>query len=171
MKKFTASLLVFSLLFVSIPQKSHALVGIAIKNSKTRTIGEIVTAVSGVSFIGSFLAIGTESAIAGYIFISSMPGMALGLVILDEKEADVKFKPLSNDKANLLGLNEDELEVYNSEVDELNAVTEEIEAQVSEKVSNEEIAQLWSEYGRSLSPETMNVAAKVILKTFEAKKK
>jgi hypothetical protein len=174
MKQLTAFFLVFSLLFVSMPQKSHAVVGVVIRDKTTRTIGAIVTAVSGVTATATIYALGATGAYfsgAAALILLSVPGVAIGLIILDEKNADLKFKPLTQDNARLLGLTEEELDVYNSEVDELNLIKAEVEEQVSENVTDEEIAQLWTEYGKSLSPETMTVAAKVITKTYEAKNK
>jgi hypothetical protein len=168
MKRFTASLIVFVLLLVSIPQKSEAVVGIVIKDRTTRTIGGIVTAVSGVSFATSLVLLSGSTYITGtgVLFFFGFAGIPIGLVILDEKNADLKFQELSGEKAKLLGLSNEELEIYNSEVEELNLVKSEIEAQISEKASDEEVASLWSEYGKTLSPETLNVASKVIVKTF-----
>lgn len=172
MKQLTAFFLVFSLLFVSIPQKSHAIVGIAIKDKTTRTIGGIITAVSGVTAIGTITALsvtGTYFTGALTLILFSIPGAAIGLVVLDEKNADLKFRPLTEDKALLLGISNDDLEIFNSEVDELNAIKAEVESQVTDKLSDEEIALMWSDYAQSLSPETMTVAAKVISKTFGSK--
>ncbi len=169
MKRFTALLIVFSLLILSVPKKSEAAVGIIIKSKTTRTVGGVVTLVSGVMFTLGALAAQTASTYMLWIHLPVLLGFAgvpIGLIILEGENADLKFQELSVEKATLLGLDTKEVEIYNSEVEELNLVKSEIEAQVNEDVSDEEVALLWAEYGKTLSAETLVVASKVIVKAF-----
>jgi hypothetical protein len=169
MKRFTAFLIVLTLLIATIPQKSEAVVGMIIKSKTTRTVGGVVTLVSGVMFTLGATTVTTSATymmVSGALLVLGFAGIPIGLVILDEENADLKFLELSAEKATLLGLNTEEIEIYNSEVEELNLVKSEIEALVNENVSDEEVASMWAEYGKSLSPETLRVASKVIVKAF-----
>ena len=158
-------------IFIANTPKADALVGVVIRQRTVRVVGGVVAA-SGVGALAAGFLLASSQATAGAaigLAFLSFPVMALGLVILDEKNADLKFSELSDEKAKKLGIAADELYAYNSEVEELNLVKEVIESQVTNKTSNEEINGLWQEYKDSLSPETLKVAALVTMEVFSTK--
>lgn len=174
MTRFISLLLVFFFTFVSLTQKSEALVGIVIKSRTTKTIGGVITAVSGVTALTTIAIVNSGatfywSAIGLVLF--SIPGVAIGLVVLDEKNGELHFSELDPEKASLLTVSSDELNIYNSEVEELNVIKEEIESRVTNELTDAEVGALWIDFGKGLSPETMKVAAQIIKKTFDVKVK
>lgn len=168
MKRFIAILLVICFFTISITQKSEAVVGVLIKSRTTRVVGGVISATSAATAVGAvainiiFANSYTAIAIAAF----GVMGLAIGLVVLDEKNADMKFKSLPLGQAQKLGIGENELAIYNSEIEELNTVKEVIETQVSDNATQEEVTGLWNKYKENLSPVTMNVASKVALALF-----
>jgi hypothetical protein len=176
MTRFISLLLVFFFTFFSLTQKSEALVGIVIKSRTTKTIGGVITAVSGVTAFTTIVVANSAGTFLSYsaalgLMIFSIPGVAIGLVVLDEKNGDLHFSELDPEKASLLTVSSDELNIYNSEVEELNVIKEEIESRVTNELTDAEVGALWIDFGKGLSPETMKVAAQIIKKTFDVKVK
>ena len=169
MRVFLASLLCLSI-FIGNTPKAEAVVAIAIKNRTVRTVGGVVTAagVSGVT-ISAIVANVTGSYSAIGLMILSVPVAIVGLVILDEKNADLKFSQLPLNKARVLAVSPEDIAIYNTEVEELNVVKETIESRVSAKSTEADIDYLWSEYKDTLSPETLKVAAQVTIKVLTQK--
>ena len=169
MRVFLASLLCLSI-FIGNTPKAEAVVAIAIKNRTVRTVGGVVTAagVSGVT-ISAIVANVTGSYSAIGLMILSVPVAIVGLVILDEKNADLKFSQLPLNKARVLAVSPEDIAIYNTEVEELNVVKETIESRVSDKSTEADIDYLWSEYKDTLSPETLKVAAQVTIKVLTQK--
>lgn len=164
-------LLSLTLFFTTMP-KAEALVGIAISSQSTRSVGGLMslagaggvaagvtlTAIFGNSY--AFLALSVLGATAGII----------GIVVLDEKSAELKFSLLDSQKAALLGVSNEEAEVFNSEIEELNLIKGEIEAQISKKTSDREIVEQWKTAQKYLSPETLKVATRIIAASVETKR-
>ncbi len=169
MKRFIAILLMICLFTISLTPKSEAGIGILIKSRSTRVVGGVISATSGATIAGAtvFNIIFGNSYVAIAFAALGVVGVAVGLVVLDEKNADLKFKRLSLEAVKRLGIKEKELEIYNSEVDELNVIKEVIESQVSDHVGQNEVTNLWNQYKETLSPETMNVASKIALSLFQ----
>jgi hypothetical protein len=169
MRVFLASLLCLSI-FIGNTPKAEAVVAIAIKNRTVRTVGGVVTAagVSGFT-ISAIVANVTGSYSAIGLMILSVPVAIVGLVILDEKNADLKFSQLPLKKARVLAVSPEDIAIYNTEVEELNVVKETIESRVSDKSTQADIDYLWSEYKDTLSPETLKVAAQVTIKVLTQK--
>lgn len=169
MKKALAIILMISLFMISVTPKAEAGIGILIKSRSTRVVGGVISATSGATVVGAaaFNIIFGNSYVAIAFAALGVVGVAVGLVVLDEKNADLKFKPLSSEAVRRLGIKERELEIYNSEVDELNVIKEVIESQVSDQVGQKQVTELWNQYKDTLSPETMTVASKIALSLFE----
>jgi hypothetical protein len=96
----------------------------------------------------------TGAAIAAGLVTAA--GSYFGFIILDgQKEA--KFAELSSEAANELGVSEADRAIYNSEVEQVNAIAREIGSELVEANSNSaELARdMWMDLGTELSPETM----------------
>jgi hypothetical protein len=167
MKKLMSFVLSFTILLVAtmpVAPKSEAIVGIIIKSRQARVIGGL-SAGGGTLFsviiYNAALASGATGWAALQVGISAAVYVSLGLtvgflglVVLDDKTvADFKFLPLEIQT----GEHQEALEIYNSELDQLNAIKERIEADLE---ANESLdaKTLWDDYGSSLSPETLMVA-------------
>ncbi|MFL5786358.1 MAG: hypothetical protein ACJ76H_17195 [Bacteriovoracaceae bacterium] len=166
MRLFLSILFAFSV-FIGNTPKAEAVVGLALNHHTVKVVGGVMS-VSGVGgFFGGMLLSSVVSAtITLPIMIVSGPLAFAGLIVLDEKNASMDFAVLSPENASAIGASSDELAVYNSEVDELNAVKADIESRTTEEASNEEITGLWKEYVDSLSPQTLKVAGLVAKKIF-----
>lgn len=93
------------------------------------------------------------------IGVAAMLGL-VGYIVLDQDgSSDFQFATLSPKKAENLGIEKTSLEIYNSEINELNAVKNSVSAELSrtESPSLEKSAALWREYQGALSPETFEV--------------
>ncbi len=167
MSLLLALILSFCVLVGTTP-KADAVVGLIIKHKTARVVGGVMTVGGVATFFGSMLASSVVSAsVSIAVMMVSVPVAALGLVVLDEKNANLSFSVLAEEDVSMLGATAQELNVYNSQVDELNAVTDEIESIVTDKTSTEEINRLWQEYKDTLSPETLKVAGLVAKKVLE----
>jgi hypothetical protein len=155
--------------FIGNAPKAEAVVGLALNHHTTKVVGGVMS-VSGVTgFFGGMLLSSIVSAtITLPIMIVSGPLAFAGIIVLDEKNATMEFAVLSPDNGSNVGATQEELVIYNSEVDELNAVKAEIESRTSEDSSSEEIAGIWKEYVDTLSPETLKVAGLVAKKLLAA---
>ncbi len=169
MKFLTSLVLMLSLLVVSMPKKSEAAVGLIISSKSTRVVGGVM-AVGGVGAVGTAI---LSNALLGnsYLMLGvaalGVVGVGVGLLVLDEKNADLKFTEISTDLASQLEISEREMKIYNAQIGDLNFVKVMIESQVTAQVTDQEIKNLWDEYQVVLSPETMVVASKVAQHLFQ----
>jgi hypothetical protein len=169
MKFLTSLLLALSLLAVSIPKNSEAAVGLIISSRSTRVVGGVMS-VGGVGAVGAAI---VANALLGnsYLMLGvaalGVVGAGVGLIVLDEKNADLKFIEIFPDLASQLGISEEDMKIYNTQIGDLNFVKDMIESQVTDKVTDEEIKYLWDEYQVVLAPETMQVASKVAQHLFQ----
>jgi hypothetical protein len=90
--------------------------------------------------------------------------VAAGVVLLDPQEGPLlKYQELGADEAATLGITPDELASFNSQVDELNAVSQTIGSELT-KIKNPKIEDsraLWAAYQGSLDPAAYSAAGKV----------
>lgn len=92
---------------------------------------------------------------SGIILISTAAGF-YGFLLLDG-EQEAKFAELTAEGAEAIGVSAAEAEIYNSEIEQVNAIAREIGSElVRQKSDSAELAkELWTELGAELSPETM----------------
>ncbi len=166
MRKLLGLILSICLFFTaSLPlsSRSEAAVGLIIKSRTTKVVGGLSAgggAVFSVLIYNAAMAstatgmAAVEVGIAAAVYVSL--GLAvgfLGLIVLDDQTvADFKFLPLEQPAEFSQAIS-----VYNSELDQLNAIKERIESEY-DKNSEIDTKALWNEYGQSLSPETFAVA-------------
>jgi hypothetical protein len=164
MKKFFASFAVtITLLFAPI-QKADAAVGI-VATPAVLVVGGVVAAVGGVGLIDTLTDVGLICKLPGFdgffsCFGEFVVGAALsvaGLVILDGQQT-LAFEEVSPSMKHLSGVSAEEIAVYNSELDQLNAINAQITAEVSAN-KNLDASARWSEMSDLLAPATMKIAA------------
>jgi hypothetical protein len=168
MKAFLATVLSVSILFSTAP-KAEAGVGLLLRDEAVKSMGGIV-GVSGLATLGGGIFLSSIFGYNGVLAMAVVVGYSAaitGLIILDEKNADLRFTPMTLETAGGLGVTSAELAVYNSEVEELNLIRSEVESRINRQSTQEEVNQIWMGYKDYLSPETMKVAGLVILKVFE----
>lgn len=169
MKQTFCKLLIACVLASCWPLKSEAAVGLIINSRATRVIGGTIS-LSGLGISGASVVLngifGNSYLLLGASVIGAA-GAIIGLVVLEDKSAELKFKELSLSQARLVGISEADLEIYHREIDELNIIKEVIESQTSHDSSEEEVKSLWNQFQSSLSPETMKVASQVAVYIFQ----
>ncbi|EQC47755.1 hypothetical protein [Bacteriovorax sp. Seq25_V] len=81
----------------------------------------------------------------------------IGLVLLDSDTANFEFVEIDHDKASEFGLSYEEVEIYNTEVEEVNIVFSEVKASLGADSTVEDARKLWEENKNLLSDETFKV--------------
>ncbi|EQC46875.1 hypothetical protein [Bacteriovorax sp. Seq25_V] len=156
-KLFKASIM--SLMITLVPlQSSHAAIGAFTALFNPVVGGKIALAglaSVGAGTLGSLFYMGScdSGECLGPLFL----GVSIGLVILDEGTGKIEFNTIDPSKAQELGLKKFEVLIFNSEIEEANAILSEVISMVNETTTTEEASQIWEEYESSLSPETFNV--------------
>lgn len=148
-------------------QKAHALAGFAFKSKVVKTIGAIGTG-AGVSVFGigvllaKFGAATTANLGAALVTLIYGPIIAaFGLIILDDKTVvDLEYQPidyLNTEDQDRFSI--DEIEMYNAELEELNAIRKTIQQETQDyELTTEQTVDLWNEYSQNLHPSTIKVA-------------
>jgi hypothetical protein len=119
--------------------------------------GVAAIGVSGVAAIGGIRLIKQGSTVAGIgVLALAAAGGFFGLILLDG-EQKAEFSELSSETAQDLKISAIEREIYNSEVEQVNAIAREIGSELTKQGSDSaELARdMWIELGSELSPETM----------------
>ena len=146
------------ILTVSMPQKSHALVGLLVKKKTVTIIGGATTAAGAGVFLLTSTAATLESALLlvfGGMFLGG-----LGIIILEDEPVEFKFPVMTGEKAEFLGVNFEDMAVYNSELNKLNRVKELIEEDLTEESTEVEARESWTNACTSfLSEQTCAVKA------------
>lgn len=143
------------LLMMTIPVvKSHAIVGVATGNAPLALAG---LAAPGVGYVGVF--IGDEIGLCHEFACLNIfaIGILAGIVMLDSETSTVTFSELAPDQAVELGVSNHDLNIYNSEVTEVNALFEEVTHELNANSTIEEARAIWDEYSEYLSPSTYKV--------------
>lgn len=163
MKKSITTLLLTLSLFTVTTQKSHAVVGLLLGNPA-------VTAVGGLATLGGFVFMNDTSGDIAQNFRRGFGGLiaaVVGITLLSESQtAEIQFQPILSSPR----FTADELETYNSELSELNAINQTITAEIAANPKNTDSEALWNEYGAVLSPDTIKVAAYTSNKLIKALK-
>lgn len=142
---------------------SQAAIG-AIFSPALVTAGVVVAGSGGVVFgIGALTPCQAESCLGnlGPMMLGGLIAL-LGLVILDDKQT-VAYTILNTADARKAGLNPIELQSFNAEVDQINALAAYVDSELERmnKPTKEDSAALWSEVKDTLSPEAFSGLVKV----------
>lgn len=168
-KKLITLSLMFAIFFTSnfAAPKANALVGLLVKSKTTKIVGGIgagagAATVGGVFIYAATTTSATLSQAIGAILVAYLGIVVggIGLLVLDDNTvADVEFMPIVKSKTPKF--TDYDIKIYNSELEELNAVRKTIQAEVSENTPVSEVTKLWNEYKEVLRPETIAIAEAV----------
>lgn len=91
-----------------------------------------------------------------------------GFVILDG-EQEVNYVPLSDEEAQKLKMSKSELELFNQEIDQVNAVVEHVSLELSEmeNPTKEDSMRIWKDVKDALSPEAFSALQKVTAQLYQ----
>jgi len=109
----------------------------------------------------------TNAVISAIGFVGGAGLTVLGFILLDEQNSSLSFAALTPDKAAALGISTDEMQSFNSELEELNAIADQASVAVrssgARTVSDatEASSLVWKDCKDSLSPLTFSALTKV----------
>lgn len=177
--KFLSMYVVFSLFCASlfvVPQRADAAIGYLFKSKTLKSFGAISAKRIGKYGLTTF-GIGAAGAIAagavhneGIFYFSAIYGLingyvallgvGLGLIILDDNTvAGIDYLPIKNDSREALKYTSEEVETYNSELDELNAIKDTLSEDLHNVEDYKEYgSKIWEEYSQVLSTATVEIA-------------
>lgn len=169
--KFTTLMMAFAIFFtmnVVTANKAEALVGFAFKSKVIKTLGAVSTGGGvGIFGLGVLIAkVGSGTAALGWAIITLVYGpiiAAVGLVLLDDNTVvDLEYQPIDLlDTQAHSNFSLEEIQMYNAELEELNAVRKTIQSEVSDEGTTLDNAKaLWDDYSQALHPSTIKVAEK-----------
>jgi len=143
-------------------QKAHGVAGVVMAIGGVTSAGTVALAGLASPFVGIF--IGQEAdeewgGVSGF-----MIGSAIGLILLDEEQGSVTFNKVKAEQAGKLALTEDQIEIYNSEIEEANILFEEVASNLTAESSVEESRAVWNEMQDFVSAETIEVMQSLISK-------
>lgn len=168
--RFISMLLAVAIFFSTsfVAPKAEAAVGLVIKNKVVKTIGGIAAGSGGgLLAAGVIITAGSTtfgwSALGSALLAIALTGGGLivggiGLIVLDDKQtvADVEFVKLT--KALAPQFSDVDIAIYNSELDDLNAIRKTIQAEIKDAHSVKDANSLWLNYSQYLSAETKAMA-------------
>lgn len=136
---------------------ARAAVGISFAAPFAVVAGVAAMGISAGAAYGGYRLVKTGKTALGIgVMILSAGGGYFGFLLLDGEQG-AKFSELSAEGASDLGITAAELEIYNSEVEQVNAIAREIGSELTKQNSDSaDLARdMWMELGTQLAPETM----------------
>lgn len=176
MKSLKTLLVVFSLLCMTLHSRpSQAAVGAMVAAPAAVTAGLYIAGAGGAAFVGGLVLdeAGNAEGWASFfitLFVA-IPLGVLGLIVLEDEQA-LEFATVDPMKGKELGLSKSELQAFNNEIDQINALAAYVDAEVSkeEKPSNEHAADVWNQVRGEISVDAFNGLVKVNNQLFKKKK-
>jgi hypothetical protein len=171
MKRIFLSFLIALTLITGMNQKpAEAAVGIATGGIALPIIGGIYIAAFG-TILGfeadRFTHLGPSDRLGSYRRSSLIADMtlssifvALGIILLDD-QGNFEFAKLDAASAQKLKVNSQELAIYNSEVQELNSISENVAQELQGSTDVQKSKAIWESYENAVSPETLVVARQI----------
>lgn len=172
MTRFITAFAIAFVLLLAPVRKSEAAVGglvsLAVSVPAVIAFGGVSTVVGGVAmFVGDRH---QDFDKGFFLFFGGAALFVLGIVVL-EGEQTIGFKEVSQEMLHLEGVSTEDIVIYNSELDELNAIHREITQEVADD-SGVDVKARWQELGSYLSPATIDIAARnsdLLLKSLKTK--
>ncbi len=84
-----------------------------------------------------------------------------GLILLDEDSGEVSFDKISSDESRHLTASADKIAIYNSEIDEVNTIFEEVVSGLNKNSTANDAKALWDDMSEFISPETYEVMQEI----------
>lgn len=150
------------LLTFSTTQKSHAIASVVMAVNGVPTAGSVALTGLGIGAGGLTLAVTQVVCYEWNCLTLAFLSLVVGGLVLDEQTSALSFSSLSNEQSIDLGLTTEEMNMYNTELDEVNAVFEEVIINLEADSKIEEARLLWNEYKDFLSPKTFKVMQTII---------
>lgn len=106
---------------------------------------------------------------SAWALLITVPIFLLGILVLDEDKLEASYTQLDPQKARDLGLTKSELSAYNAEIDEINALANFVDANMTKegKEGISESRDLWTDVKDAISPEAFSALVKVTSPAFQ----
>lgn len=163
MLRILASLAIALTLTLAPARRAQATVGIVAAPALI-AVGSIVALAGGVAFLdgnfgGPLCKIKSFDGVLSCVFfaMSGLVVAGVGLVILDGDQS-LAFSEVDASMEHLASVGQQEIETYNNELDQLNAINSQIAEEIATDSSTDGKAR-WADLGALLSPATLKIAA------------
>lgn len=167
MKLLKSSLVALvAVLMITTSKPSQAAVG-AISGNPALVISGLQVTGGGAVLFGLGMAAGrADNSMMGMSgLLPGLFGFALGLVglVMMDEDQSLSFDQLSESEAQKLGLTSAELELYNAEIDQVNALASHVDNELSQvaKPSLKDSAAVWATVQDAISPGTFSAMQKI----------
>lgn len=155
-----------SLFIIAAPvQQSQAVVSGVLAIAGSPAAGAVALSGLASAGVGLLATTNASSCDGGSCVVFLFLGLVAGAVLLEDGADNFAFSELSIDQAQELGLSAESIQIYNSEIDEVNLILEEVTSHLTAQSSVEESKTLWKEYKEFLSPQTFSVMQKLVTPT------
>ena len=96
------------------------------------------------------------------VLLTTMAYTVIGLIMLEDEQS-MSFAEISSSEASKLGISASELAIYNSQLDEVNALFSHVDSELSSiaKPSIQDSSDLWASVKGAVAPETFSVMQKI----------
>lgn len=162
MKSLALSILVST--SVLIPKTSSAGVGFPLSSPLIITAGIATIAGGGTAGFFGVKQFKKGDGVSGTLLsLASLGMIGMGLLFLDSEQS-LAFKEISSLDALELGVSSEEASIYNSELDQVNALASEVSEELSQikKPTVGDSSKAWMSVKEYLSPETIRVMGKIV---------
>lgn len=166
-KMSIATLLLMGVINLGFSQNSNALIGLAFKSTPVKVIGAVgAIGGGGLAAYGYATAatVGTLSSVFGGLILTGYGAIiaGIGLVVLDDHQiVDIGFQPIDPNKPEYYkGFTKNQVEQYNSELDQLNSIRQTIISESNSEPDTKDAEVLWKEYSQYISNDTFKLAQK-----------
>lgn len=154
----TLQLLFLSLFITIVPmqQSKAAVAGVVAIAGAPAVASGIALAGLGSAGLGLLLTIADGNCDGGACVVYFLLGAVAGVVLLDDAGV-VEFNHISLENAKKIGIKRSDVDIYNSELEEVNMVFSEVSSELTKESTPEDAKNLWSKYSDLVSPETFSV--------------
>lgn len=162
MKSLSLSLVILATTLT--PKTSSAGVGFPLSSPLIITAGIVTIAGGGTAgFFGVKQFRNGDGVTGTLLSLASLGMIGMGLLFLDSEQS-LAFKEISSGDAHKLGVTLEEAQLYNSEIDQVNALASEVSEELSliKNPTEQDSSKAWLSVKEYLSPETLKVMGKIV---------
>lgn len=131
-------------------------------------------AIASIATLGGAYGVGLKYALVGLGWVYAgksfensskklgLIGIVTGAILLDEKSEKITFSTIEVEEAKKAGLTASEVIAYNSEIEEINMVFDEVVSIIAKQPSEKIAVDVWTEYQEALSIDAFTALKKLV---------
>lgn len=153
--------MIVATLFSSRP--SQAAIGAIVAAPAVVTGGLVIAGLGAGTTLALAVTAGPNDLGAGILMMFfTLPALALGLLVLDGEQG-ISYSPVSLKDATRLGLSAEELNSFNQEIDQVNALASYVDSEVAQMkdATEDDAAEIWKDVKNEVRPETFSALVKI----------